>query len=122
MLLFDVYDSCRPLLFFSILGLPLGKYSVVDVSTDVVLIILQVGHDVDHFTNPEGVPGVPETNFNNRPNSFKVLSPARTCVVSSTVGFIILICNSHYTKLKDCMPTCYLQNVFWSLFLDCCSF
>ncbi|XP_021754453.1 1,4-alpha-glucan-branching enzyme 1, chloroplastic/amyloplastic-like [Chenopodium quinoa] len=40
----------------------------------------RVGHDVDHFTNPEGIPGVPETNFNNRPNSFKVLSPARTCV------------------------------------------
>ncbi|KNA05833.1 hypothetical protein SOVF_186640 [Spinacia oleracea] len=40
----------------------------------------RVGHDVDHFTNPEGIPGVPETNFNNRPNSFKILSPARTCV------------------------------------------
>jgi hypothetical protein len=42
---------------------------------------LQVGHDVDHFTEPEGIPGKPETNFNNRPNSFKVLSPSRTCVV-----------------------------------------
>ncbi|XP_059634373.1 1,4-alpha-glucan-branching enzyme 1, chloroplastic/amyloplastic-like isoform X2 [Cornus florida] len=41
----------------------------------------RVGHDWDHFTCPEGIPGVPETNFNNRPNSFKVLSPARTCVV-----------------------------------------
>ncbi|PWA73991.1 glycosyl hydrolase, family 13, all-beta [Artemisia annua] len=41
----------------------------------------RVGHDVDHFTSPEGTPGVPETNFNNRPNSFKVLSPPRTCVV-----------------------------------------
>ncbi|KAG8377283.1 hypothetical protein BUALT_Bualt08G0013200 [Buddleja alternifolia] len=41
----------------------------------------RVGHDTDHFTTPEGVPGVPETNFNNRPNSFKVLSPPRTCVV-----------------------------------------
>ena len=41
----------------------------------------QVGHDVDHFTSPEGVPGVPETNFNNRPNSFRILSPPRTCVV-----------------------------------------
>ncbi|VVA25717.1 PREDICTED: 1 [Prunus dulcis] len=41
----------------------------------------RVGHDVDHFTFPEGIPGVPETNFNNRPNSFKVLSPAHTCVV-----------------------------------------
>ncbi|KAG6402412.1 hypothetical protein SASPL_134605 [Salvia splendens] len=41
----------------------------------------RVAHDSDHFTSPEGVPGVPETNFNNRPNSFKVLSPPRTCVV-----------------------------------------
>ncbi|KAI3734510.1 hypothetical protein L6452_13980 [Arctium lappa] len=41
----------------------------------------RVGHDVDHFTSPEGIPGIPETNFNNRPNSFKVLSPPRTCVV-----------------------------------------
>ncbi|XP_027092189.1 1,4-alpha-glucan-branching enzyme 1, chloroplastic/amyloplastic isoform X1 [Coffea arabica] len=41
----------------------------------------RVGHDVDHFTTPEGVPGVPETNFNNRPNSFKVLSPPRTALV-----------------------------------------
>ncbi|XP_077246825.1 1,4-alpha-glucan-branching enzyme 1, chloroplastic/amyloplastic-like isoform X2 [Tasmannia lanceolata] len=41
----------------------------------------QVGHNVDHFTSPEGIPGVPETNFNNRPNSFKILSPPRTCVV-----------------------------------------
>ncbi|KAL8135755.1 hypothetical protein AgCh_010397 [Apium graveolens] len=41
----------------------------------------RVAHNVDHFTSPEGIPGVPETNFNNRPNSFQVLSPARTCVV-----------------------------------------
>ncbi|PRQ27341.1 putative 1,4-alpha-glucan branching enzyme [Rosa chinensis] len=41
----------------------------------------RVGHDVDHFTFPEGIPGVPETNFNGRPNSFRVLSPPRTCVV-----------------------------------------
>ncbi|CAM8972255.1 unnamed protein product [Rhodiola kirilowii] len=41
----------------------------------------RVGHDADHFTSPEGTPGVPETNFNNRPNSFKVLLPARSCVV-----------------------------------------
>ncbi|CAL5205530.1 unnamed protein product [Lathyrus oleraceus] len=41
----------------------------------------RVGHDADHFTSPEGIPGIPETNFNNRPNSFKVLSPPRTCVV-----------------------------------------
>ncbi|KAK9946818.1 hypothetical protein M0R45_012261 [Rubus argutus] len=41
----------------------------------------RVGHVVDHFTFPEGIPGVPETNFNGRPNSFKVLSPPHTCVV-----------------------------------------
>ncbi|XP_062019670.1 1,4-alpha-glucan-branching enzyme 1, chloroplastic/amyloplastic-like [Rosa rugosa] len=41
----------------------------------------RVGHDVDHFTFPEGIPGVPETNFNGRPNSLRVLSPPRTCVV-----------------------------------------
>ncbi|KAM7256311.1 hypothetical protein ACFE04_012052 [Oxalis oulophora] len=41
----------------------------------------RVSHDTEHFTSPEGIPGVAETNFNNRPNSFKVLSPPRTCVV-----------------------------------------
>ncbi|KAF6157791.1 hypothetical protein GIB67_038259 [Kingdonia uniflora] len=40
----------------------------------------RVSHDTYHFTSPEGIPGKPETNFNNRPNSFKILSPARTCV------------------------------------------
>lgn len=41
----------------------------------------RVSHDVDHFTSPEGVPGKPETNFNGRPNSFKILIPSRTCLV-----------------------------------------
>lgn len=41
----------------------------------------RVAHDVDHFTSPEGIPGVPETNFNNRPNSFKISIPPRTCLV-----------------------------------------
>jgi 1,4-alpha-glucan branching enzyme len=53
----------------------------------LILVMAQVGHDVDHFTSPEGVPGVPETNFNNRPNSFKILSPPRTCVVMSIFSF-----------------------------------
>lgn len=39
----------------------------------------RVGHDVDHFSSPEGIPGRPETNFNNRCVSIKVLSPSRTC-------------------------------------------
>eukprot|EP00249_Psilotum_nudum_P020063 c27542_g1_i7 orf=460-2403(+) len=41
----------------------------------------RVGHDVDHFTTPEGEPGKPDKNFNNRPNSFKVLCPSKTCQV-----------------------------------------
>ncbi|KAK6939225.1 Alpha-amylase/branching enzyme, C-terminal all beta [Dillenia turbinata] len=41
----------------------------------------RVGHDADRLTNPEGIPGLPVTSFNNRPNSVEVLSPARTCVV-----------------------------------------
>lgn len=49
-----------------------------------------MGHDADHFTSPEGIPGIPETNFNNRPNSFKVLSPPRTCVVRDLVPFNLI--------------------------------
>ncbi|GJN39398.1 hypothetical protein PR202_gb28512 [Eleusine coracana subsp. coracana] len=58
-----------------------GKYRVA-LDSDALVFggHGRVGHDVDHFTSPEGVPGAPETNFNNRPNSFKVLSPPRTCV------------------------------------------
>eukprot|EP00252_Welwitschia_mirabilis_P009173 TRINITY_DN21526_c0_g1_i3.p1 TRINITY_DN21526_c0_g1~~TRINITY_DN21526_c0_g1_i3.p1 ORF type:complete len:776 (+),score=154.88 TRINITY_DN21526_c0_g1_i3:122-2449(+) len=41
----------------------------------------RVDHGVDHFTSPEGIPGKPETNFNNRPNSFKIFIPPRTCLV-----------------------------------------
>lgn len=41
----------------------------------------RVDHNVDHFTNPEGEPGKPETNFNNRPHSFMVMSPSRSCQV-----------------------------------------
>jgi hypothetical protein len=41
----------------------------------------RVGHDIDHFTSPEGVVGKPETNFKNRPHSFFVLSPCRSCQV-----------------------------------------
>ena len=29
--------------------------------------------------------GQPETNFNNRPHSFKVLAPSRTCVAYARV-------------------------------------
>ncbi|CAI9763005.1 unnamed protein product [Fraxinus pennsylvanica] len=59
-----------------------GKYRVaLDSDAREYGGLGRVAHDSDHFTTPEGLPGVPETNFNNRPNSFKVLSPARTCVV-----------------------------------------
>lgn len=44
-------------------------------------LLMQVGHDIDHFTSPEGVVGKPETNFKNRPHSFFVLSPCRSCQV-----------------------------------------
>ncbi|CAA7391260.1 unnamed protein product [Spirodela intermedia] len=59
-----------------------GKYRVA-LDSDALEFggLGRVGHDVDHFTSPEGIPGVRETNFNDRPNSFRVLSPARTCVV-----------------------------------------
>lgn len=62
-------------------GLP-GKYRVA-LDSDAFCYggKGRVGHDVDHFTSPEGTPGVPETNFNNRPHSMMVLSPARTVVV-----------------------------------------
>lgn len=39
----------------------------------------RVGRDVDHFSSPEGEPGKPETNFNNRCASILVLSPSRSC-------------------------------------------
>ena len=63
---------------------------VVAVDLLMTWFLWQVGHDADHFTSPEGIPGVPETNFNNRPNSFKVLSPPRTCVVW-TVWLTLLV-------------------------------
>jgi len=41
----------------------------------------RVDHNVDHFSSPEGEPGKPETNYNNRPHSFMVMSPCRSCQV-----------------------------------------
>lgn len=41
----------------------------------------RVPHDPVMFSTPEGEPGKPETNFNNRPHSFTVASPARSLVV-----------------------------------------
>lgn len=42
---------------------------------------------MDHFTSPEGEPGKPETNFNNRPNSFLTGSPPRTAQVRGGTSF-----------------------------------
>lgn len=41
----------------------------------------RVPHDPELFSQPEGVPGVAETNFNNRPHSIIVQAPSRSCVV-----------------------------------------
>lgn len=66
-------------------GLP-GKYRVV-LDSDAFDFggLGRVGHDVDHFSQPEGEPGKPETNFNDRPHSMMVLSPSRTVVVYARV-------------------------------------
>ncbi|CAI7729494.1 unnamed protein product [Closterium sp. NIES-54] len=63
-----------------------GKWRVV-LDSDAIEFGGQgrVGHDVDHFTSPEGIPGRPETNFNNRCCSLLVLSPSRTCQVYARV-------------------------------------
>jgi 1,4-alpha-glucan branching enzyme len=41
----------------------------------------RVPHHPEWFSQPEGVPGKPETNFNNRPHSFTVSSPPRSMVI-----------------------------------------
>ena len=41
----------------------------------------RVPHDPEMFSQPEGVPGQPETNFNNRPHSIVVQAPCRSVVV-----------------------------------------
>eukprot|EP00270_Netrium_digitus_P010927 TRINITY_DN3429_c0_g1_i1.p1 TRINITY_DN3429_c0_g1~~TRINITY_DN3429_c0_g1_i1.p1 ORF type:complete len:809 (-),score=149.83 TRINITY_DN3429_c0_g1_i1:192-2618(-) len=59
-----------------------GKYQVA-LDSDALEFggLGRVGHDVDHFSSPEGEPGKPETNFNNRCVSIRVLSPSRSCQV-----------------------------------------
>ncbi|XP_073390436.1 1,4-alpha-glucan-branching enzyme, chloroplastic/amyloplastic isoform X2 [Physcomitrium patens] len=46
----------------------------------------RVDHEVNHCTNPEGEPGKPETGYNNRPHSFMVMSPSRSCQVYHKVS------------------------------------
>ncbi|KAL2612944.1 hypothetical protein R1flu_024636 [Riccia fluitans] len=59
-----------------------GKYRVaLDSDSAESGGFSRVDHNVDHFTSPEGIPGVPHTNFNNRPHSFMVLAPCRSCQV-----------------------------------------
>ena len=61
-----------------------GKYRVV-LDSDAMDFggMGRVGHDGEYFTSPEGEPGKPETNFNNRPCSLLVRIPPRTCLVFS---------------------------------------
>eukprot|EP00884_Botryococcus_braunii_P004632 jgi/Botrbrau1/1416/Bobra.0063s0112.1 len=63
-----------------------GKYRIVLDSDDLQYGGLgRLNHTVDHFTSPEGIPGVRETNFNDRPHSMLVFSPARSAVVYARV-------------------------------------
>ncbi|KAG6400197.1 hypothetical protein SASPL_137022 [Salvia splendens] len=58
-----IHISCAGIKLTVMLGI------LVDTETQSSL----VAHDSDHFTSPEGVPGVPETNFNIiRPDCSKV--------------------------------------------------
>ena len=59
-----------------------GKYKLI-LDSDAMHLGGQgrVPWDPEMFSQPEGVPGQPETNFNNRPHSIIVQSPSRTMVV-----------------------------------------
>jgi hypothetical protein len=59
-----------------------GKYKLI-LDSDAMHLGGQgrVPWDPEMFSNPEGVPGKPETNFNNRPHSIVVQSPSRTMVI-----------------------------------------
>lgn len=59
-----------------------GKYKLI-LDSDALHLGGQgrVPWDPEMFSRPEGVPGQPDTNFNNRPHSIIVQSPSRTMVV-----------------------------------------
>jgi 1,4-alpha-glucan branching enzyme len=59
-----------------------GKYKLI-LDSDAMHLGGQgrVPWDPEMFSQPEGEPGKPETNFNNRPHSIVVQSPSRTVVV-----------------------------------------
>ncbi|EIE25420.1 starch branching enzyme [Coccomyxa subellipsoidea C-169] len=59
-----------------------GRYKAVLTSDDVEFGGRgRINHDTEHFTHPEGTPGAPETNFNDRAFSMLVASPSRTVAV-----------------------------------------
>lgn len=72
----------------------------------------QVDHDVEHLTSPEGVP---ETNFHNRPNSFKVFSPPRTCVVM-LIYQLFLLDNRWTNGHMPYVQRHYLTNHFYQAY------
>ena len=59
-----------------------GKYKLI-LDSDAVHPGGQgrVPWDPEMFSKPEGIPGQPDTNYNNRPHSIIVQSPSRTLVV-----------------------------------------
>lgn len=59
-----------------------GKYKLI-LDSDAMHLGGQgrVPWDPEMFSQPEGIPGQPETNFNDRPHSIIVQSPSRTMVV-----------------------------------------
>ena len=63
-----------------------GRFRVVlDSDEDRFGGCNRIGHGVDHFTHPEGTPGMPETNYHNRAFSMLVAAPARTVAVYAQV-------------------------------------
>nr|BAE96955.1 starch branching enzyme I [Ipomoea batatas] len=88
-----------------------GKYQVaLDSDAWVFGGHGRVGHDVDHFTSPEGIPGVAETNFNGRPNSFKVLSPPQACVAYYRV-------EESLDEVQDEQPASFTETISTNLVL-----
>ncbi|KAG0581581.1 hypothetical protein KC19_4G262800 [Ceratodon purpureus] len=69
----------------------------------------RLDHEVEHFTSPEGEPGKPETNYNNRPHSFMVMAPSRSCQVSKPFLAFPFIIHLLYTMFKTCYCLCYLK-------------
>lgn len=72
--------------------------------------LMQVDHNVDHFSSPEGEPGKPETNYNNRPHSFMVMSPCRSCQVCKQYSLLpCAIFVSHFIYLQILYPCMIIE-------------